>query len=221
MLYRRRGVDLPNPQLNFGETMKSKNVNKMFQYKYCWYMLTAVAGGALLFLIPAFYFLMQNYELFKTLAFDTQPHLIEHLEREVTWLKVFFSISFIFIACITLILSASMTKNLLAPLAKIEKHMRQLMLGKWNISDYQLTDDEDFRELGMTYDYFYRSLKANTSVELTLLSKLSIDPQNREAYAAWKQLISTKRSRLGIKDEIISIENVASLHAIDPKHRAS
>lgn len=196
-------------------------LNKSFQYKYSWYMLTAVAGGSLLFLIPAFYFISQNYQLFISLAFDTRPSLVQHLEREVTWLKAFMCASFLFISGTSLLFCFRMTRNLLSPLVSMEKHMHQLMLGQWNIPDFKIPEDDDFRELSMTYDYFYRSLKANAETELKLLEKLTIDPQNREAYAAWKQLMETKRSLLGIEMGFISNENVVELNGSDQKRRAS
>lgn len=223
MLYGRRVIE---PQRVQGPRPRKFILNKSFQYKYSWYMVTAVAGGALLFLLPSFYFINQNYELFKSLAYDTHPHLVEHLEREVTWLKIFLAASFSFLAVITLFLSVRMTKNLLSPLVSIEKHMHQLMLGQWHIPDYR-PEHDDFRELGMTYDYFYRALKANTETELKLLEKLTIDPQNREAYAAWKNMLATKRACLGLKDELITQDladltaTVASLSEFDQKRRVS
>lgn len=184
-------------------------------------MVTAVVGGAVLFLLPSFFFVNQNFDLFKSLAYDTQPNLIQHLEREVTWLRVFLSASFLFLTGVTLFLSIRMTRNLLSPLVKMEKHMHQLMLGQWDIPDFHVPEDDDFRDLSMTYDYFYRALKANTEMELKLLEKLSIDPQNREAYAAWKQLLGEKRARLGIKEEFITNENVVNLNEFDQKRRVS
>lgn len=218
MLYGRRVIE---PQ-RVPHSQRSRRfiLNKSFQYKYSWYMVTAFAGGALIFLLPAYYFITQNYELFRNLAFDTHPQLVEHMEREITWLRVFLGASFVFLAGITLFLSIRMTKNLLAPLVSMERHMHQLMLGHWHIPDYNLPED-DFRDLAMTYDYFYRALKANTEGELKLLEKLSIDPQNREAYAAWKHLLAEKRARLGVKEEFITNENVVSLNEFDQKRRVS
>ncbi|QDK46758.1 hypothetical protein DOM22_17145 [Bdellovibrio sp. ZAP7] len=184
-------------------------------------MITAFAGGALLFFIPAYYFISQNYELFKTLAYDTQPRLVEHLEREMVWLRVFLGASIIAITAVTLFLSIRMTKNLLAPLIRMEKHMHQLMLGQWHIDDYVIPEEDDFRDLSMTYDYFYRALKANTETELKLLEKLSIDPQNREAYAAWKHLLAEKRARLGFKEEFISNEVPTSLVELNSRRKVS
>ncbi|MBO9666643.1 MAG: hypothetical protein J7501_07490 [Bdellovibrio sp.] len=219
MLYGRRVIE---PQrVPHGDGRKRFILNKAFQYKYCWYMITAFVGGALLFFIPAYYFISQNYELFKTLAYDTQPRLVEHLEREMTWLKVFLGASVVAITAVTMFLSIRMTKNLLSPLIKMEKHMHQLMLGQWHIEDYHIPEDDDFRDLSMTYDYFYRALKANTETELKLLEKLSIDPQNREAYAAWKHLLSEKRSRLGFKEEFLVNDNVTEFAEVDRRRRVS
>ncbi|WP_413585314.1 hypothetical protein [Bdellovibrio sp. HCB274] len=219
MLYGRRVIE---PQrVPHGNGRKRFILNKAFQYKYSWYMITAFAGGALLFFIPAYYFISQNYELFKTLAYDTQPRLVEHLEREMVWLRVFMGASLVAIAGVTLFLSIRMTKNLLSPMIKMEQHMHQLMLGQWFIEDYVVPEEDDFRDLSMTYDYFYRALKANTETELKLLEKLSIDPQNREAYAAWKHLLAEKRARLGIKEEFISNDNVAELRTMEHRRRVS
>ena len=219
MLYGRRVIEPQRAQHR--ETAQKFILNKAFQYKYSWYMVTAVAGGCLLFLLPAFYFISQNYQIFTSLAYDTQPTLVAHLERETMWLKVFLAVSFVFIVATSLFLSIRMTKNLLAPLVKMERHMHQLMLGQWNIPDFKLPEDDDFRDLSMTYDYFHRALKANTESELKLLEKLTIDPQNREAYAAWVSLMNTQRARLGIEETFISNESVLQLSEFDQKRRAS
>jgi len=184
-------------------------------------MITAVAGGALLFLLPAYYFLQQNYHLFTSLAYDSAPTLLSHLDREVSWLQIFFVSSFFFITGMIFVLSIKMTRNILSPLIRMEKHLNQLMLGHWSIPDFKTHEKDDFRELSMTYDYFYRSLKANTEAEVKLLEKLAIDPQNREAYAAWKSLLHTKRSRLGIEETVEPTEIVANLIEFDQRRRAS
>lgn len=219
MLYGRRAL---TPQrVHQGNTSLRLVLEKRFQYKYTGFMVTAIVGGTALFLIPSFYFINQNYELFKTLAFDTHPYLVEHLEREISWLKFFLLASLTLMMGLTFLLSIKMTRNILAPLIQMEKHMHSLMLGHWHIPDYQIPEREDFRDLSLTYDYFYRSLKANTEAELKLLEKLSIDPQNREAYTAWRSLINEKRARLGLNEEFISNENVLSLNEFDQKRHVS
>lgn len=199
-------------------------LNKAFQLKYTWYLMTAVIGSLVLFFAPAYYFIQQNYQLFVSLAYDTQPALVSHLERELVWLAIFMVLSLGILSGLTMLIGLRMTKNVLAPLVQMEKHMKELMYGHWYIPDYKISNADDFRDLAITYDYFYRSLKANTETELKLIEKLSIDPQNREAYAAWKNLMLIKRSRLGIENSHeapIVIENVSSLSGAVRPRRAS
>jgi hypothetical protein len=196
-------------------------LDKGFQYKYTWYLVTSIVGGSILFLLPAFYFVNQNYNLFTSLAFDTHPQLLQHLEREINWLRVFLLTSFLIMGGTTFFISLRMTRNLLNPLLMMEKHMHNLILGQWHIPDYQTNQHGDFLGLSLTYDYFYRALKANTEAELKMLEKLNIDQQNREAYAAWKYLVDNKRARLGIKEAPLSNESVADLNEFDQKRHAS
>jgi len=181
--------------------------------------MTAVTGGALIFFAPAYYFISQNYDLFKALAYDNSPGLINHLEREVIWLAIFMALSLGLIAGLSLLIGAIVTKNLLAPLLQMEAHMKELMYGNWHIPDYKVAREDDFKDLAVTYDYFYRSLKANTEAELRLIEKLSIDQHNREAYAAWKNLILIKRSRLGIQDLPLEDFTVQPLSRKGPKFK--
>ena len=145
----------------------------------------------------AFYFLNQNFQLFTALAFDTHPGLVQHLEREVAWLRGFMAVSFVLIVLSTLVLTLRMTRKLIDPLVRMEKHMRKLTQGEWDVPDL-INQENDFNELLATYDYFYRSLKIMTESEMELLQKLHVDPANREAYAAWKTLLESKSKRLGV-----------------------
>jgi hypothetical protein len=181
--------------------------------------MTAVVGSAFLFFAPSYYFIQQNYKLFLSQANDTKPGLITHLERELVWMAVFMVLSLGVLLGMTLFIGLRMTKNVLAPLVQMESHMKELMYGHWYIPDYKIAQEDDFRDLSLTYDYFYRSLKVNTEAELKLIEKLSIDPQNREAYAAWKNLIMIKRSRLGIQDAPFEEFNVQPLSRQGPVFR--
>lgn len=214
MLYGKRIYESQTPQSHV-RTQKMI-LNKAFQYKYTLYLTTAVLGGISIFFAPIYYFINQNYTFFTNLAYDTHPALVTHLEREVIWLSVFMVVSLAFIAGMTLAIGLRMTKNLLSPLVQMEKHMKKLMYGHWHIPDYKISHEDDFRDLALTYDYFYRSLKANTEAELKLIEKLSIDPQNREAYAAWKNLIVIKRSLLGLQELPFEESNVQPLSRNGP-----
>jgi len=162
------------------------------------FLVCAMVGLAcLMFFLPTVYFLEQNYSVFRDIAFDLQPQLVRHLEREILWLKAFMALSVLVLVVITYMFISKITRNMMKTLVEMEEHMRLLLTGQWNIPHFESQNDEDIRELCMTYDYLYRSLKVNTEIELKLLEKINVDPHNREAYAAWKNLIELKRQRLG------------------------
>lgn len=216
MLYGRRKIHSQSMPL---QKRRKFILHRAFQYKYTWYLVTALGGCGLLFFLPSLWFIQQNYELIKNLAYDLSPHIVDHLEREVVWIKFFLSLSIVSVFAVSLVLGIRMTKTLIDPLIRLERHMRQLMLGHWGIAEYRISDDEDFRDLSLTYDYFHRTLKANTEAELKLLEKMTIDPQDRESYAAWKALIEIKQERLGI-DKPAIVHDVKKSGA-DSLHHAS
>ena len=194
MFYGRRRID---PGLVKNSRKRIWVLDRNFQLNYISYLTLAVSGASLLAFGAAYYFLNQNFQLFTSLAFDTHPGLVQHLEREVAWLRGFMTVSFVVIVLSTLFLTLRMTQKLIDPLVRMEKHMRKLTQGEWTIQDLP-NQDSDFNELLATYDYFYRSLKMMTLTEMELLQKLHVDPANREAYAAWRSLLESKSKRLGI-----------------------
>lgn len=194
MFYGRRRID---PGLVKNLRKRKWVLDRNFQLNYISYLTLSVSGASLLAFGTAFYFLNQNFQLFIALAFDTHPGLVQHLEREVAWLRIFMAVSLVVIIFSTLFLTLRMTRKLIDPLVSMEKHMRKLTQGEWNVPDL-INDQNDFNELLSTYDYFYRSLKIMTESEMGLLQKLHVDPANREAYAAWKSLLESKSKRLGV-----------------------
>ncbi len=194
MFYGRRRID---PGLVKNSRKRIWVLDRNFQLNYISYLTLAVSGASLLAFGAAYYFLNQNFQLFTSLAFDTHPGLVQHLEREVAWLRGFMTVSFVVIVLSTLFLTLRMTQKLIDPLVRMEKHMRKLTQGEWTIQDLP-NQDSDFNELLATYDYFYRSLKIMTLSEMELLQKLHVDPAHREAHAAWRSLLESKSKRLGV-----------------------
>lgn len=200
MIYGRRIIQ--HKPLDGFKSRRFRVLDESFQYKYALYLLAAVGGAALAFLIPTAYFLNQNYSLLKDLAYDYAPGLLDHLEREVMWLNMFMVISAASSLGFVFIISLKLTGRLIAPMQLMQRHLKKLSVGAWNTPDLTTRDMDDFKDVVSAYNYFYSSLKANTEAELKTLEKLSIDPDNREAYAAWKTLLMKKRQMLGIETKV-------------------
>jgi hypothetical protein len=173
----------------------------VFRLKYTAFLIATVFGTMALFLGVAFYEIHQNYELFKQLAYDTQPQMLADLEREMTQLGlfVFASLSAVFLFCF--VLGMKLTKGILGPLIHLEGHMKKITQGNWMSADFRFNTNEDMSELFDTYSYMYRSLRAHTEYEIKMLESLVIDPNNRESIAVQKNLVQQKRAQLGLPEE--------------------
>lgn len=183
---------------NLQKVRKFRIVNKAFQWKYTLFLLSAFFGSSVLFLGPVWYFLNQNYEFFYKIAYDTHPEILSHLDREIVWLGFYIGVTCFCTLVFTGWISIRMTEQIIGPLISMERHLRKATLGDWSSPDFRIRSTDDFRNLADAYSYFYRSLKANTENEIKVLEKLQIDPQNREAYAAWEYLVNSKKAQLGL-----------------------
>lgn len=196
MIYGRRVIENRH-RSHRRKGMRIPILNKSFQYKYTLFLLAAVGGAVLLFVGPAYYFMRQNYAIFINLAYDVSPGLIEHLEREVTWLTSFFIVAGLFTIGFCSYIGLKMTGNIVAPLMAMEKHVKTITTGDWTTPDFKTRELDEFKDLAIAYGYLYRSLKVHTEAELKTLESLAVDPNNREAWLAWQTLIQTKRKQLG------------------------
>jgi hypothetical protein len=190
----------------------------VFQRKYVYYLVMTMTGLALFFYIPTIYFLSQNYDLIAQLAYDTHPSLVESLEREVHWIWMFAGASLLVITGLSFWIALTLTQRLIEPVVAIEKHMRELVMGRWNVPDFN-PGYEEFKELTFTYEYLYRSLKTMTEEELKLLDQIVVDPHHREAWGTWIELVNLKRKRLGYS--VFNPALSASLAEADPLRRVS
>jgi hypothetical protein len=202
---------------------KQKSVRllyRAFQFKYTLYLLAAVAGSVAIFMMPTWYFINQNYEIFQRLAYDTQPQLLEHLEREKTWILFLFCFAEISTIAFSAWIGLRITTALVGPIWALERHMKKVTLGDWAAEDFRIRSTDDFRSLANTYSYLYRSIRAQTESEIKMLEKLVIDPKEHENYSTWKSLLDSKKQQLGWSDPMPSGSGAWTSSSL-PKRRAS
>ena len=175
-------------------------VDSQFQWKYTWYFNAFLIGSLLLFVLPSWYFLNQNYEIVNGIASKVAPQLIEHLQREQQWLIGFSIFSVFSLFVLTTWVSLKMTGNIVGPLISMERHMWKVTTGDWSANDFRIRAQDDFRELADAYSYLYRSLKAQSESELKLLQKINIDASQKRFFQCPCDLDRTqKKSAAGGK----------------------
>lgn len=231
MIYGRRFFEKSNtkvPAQETGQKFKYRKggvhlLYKNFQLKYTLYLLSAVAGAILIFTLPSWYFIQQNYEVFYKLAYDTQPQLLEHIEREVTWLGFFFGFSQLATIAFCFWLGLRITGSIIGPIWALERHMKKITLGDWAAEDFRIRAGDDFRSLANSYSYLYRSLRAQTEADIRMLEKMVIDPKDDETFSTWQSLLAVKRSQLGWPEGATQAidESAASIASSPPSRRAS
>lgn len=174
------------------------HLNKRFQSRYVTLLTVSLLVSSAVFLCAAFYFTQQNQAIFTNLAFEIYPSMAKHVERESQWLLILLALSLGAIGLSTMWIAKRMTSHLIYPLVEMEKHMRHLITGEWEKSGYRFSESKDFKDLSVTYDYLLNTLKSVTEQELELLSRMRLDPHDKETFHIWSELINQKRKRLGL-----------------------
>lgn len=174
-----------------------------FQWKYiaAFSMILLIAFSATT--LPLIYIYSKNYQVFEKLAFDLYPKLVENLYQEKNWIWIIYGLSLLSLAGFSAYFGIKFTNKILLPVHQIEDSLHKMMLGNWNEQIKFDESKEDFKSIKISYDYFQRALKANTEMELSLLQKIAVDPNNRDAFMAWKNLIEAKAVRIGLDPESI------------------
>lgn len=221
MFYGRRVLESHQWLYRSGPLKIVRVIDKSFQWKYTLYLTIAMASASFLFLGPAWYFVHENYQIFIQLADKEDPALFEHLQRESAWLLTFLILAGALIVGLSLFLGLRLTESLVGPFVSLQRHMRNASRGDFNQRDFKIRATDDFRALASTYGYLYKSLKAQAEQDLKWLEKITIDPNNRDALAAWQALVRTKQAQLGQTKEILPMLETDSSEStvVSPERR--
>lgn len=179
-------------------------LDRRFQMKVTLSLCLGMGGCLLAFLAPALYFIRQNYELFDKLARDVNPTFLSHLEREVRWLESFLLFGTLAVFGVCFYFGLRLTRHLLGPAREVEAQLRRMTEGDWSATPDRAVVREDDTGLLEVADYFSRSLRADAELELKILQSLTVDPGNRPAVVALKNLIEMKRRKLSLPTATMS-----------------
>ena len=165
-------------------------------------VIAASTLGMIAAVLPIYYFLDQNYRIFTDLAYQYSPGLLEHLERERIWVTSLLFSGFAGLTVFFLFLSFKFTNRIVGPLRVLRNHLRRLSRGCWYMSPVKIRDTDEFHDLIEAYNYFYESWRTHIRRDIELIKQIKIDPESREAYAAWRTLLEEKSMQLNLKTEL-------------------
>lgn len=192
----------------------SRYIDKEFQLKYSSVILSAAIVGILITIFPIYYFLNQNYEIFVELAYDQSPRILDYLEREKTWVTLLLVTGSSATLFFFWYLGLKLTSRIVGPIYIVRNHLQELARGNWSQAPIKIRTQDEFQELIECYNYFYESFRINLKKDLDLLQKFNIDPNNRDAYLAWKNLIEEKALQLNQTDLLIEKEISAVISSL-------
>ncbi len=145
---------------------------------------------------PAAYFLRQNYKTFESPAYNEEPALVDHLQRESPWLSGFLGVGFLLCFAIGLWVGLRLTQNLLSPLQRLNRHLQKIIEGEYTGNHMRYRSEEDFQQLYGTYNMLVSHFISETEKEIEQLAKLSIDPNDRESYMIVQNLLQLKKQKI-------------------------
>lgn len=184
-----------------------------FQWRYSFALGLAVGLTLLVFMGPFLYFLNQNFEIFRSLAIEYQPNLLEHMEREVQWITFIGFAGLVSAVSFSVIFGYKITASIIGPLFSIERHMKRVAQGHWDREDFRVRSTDEFKRLATTYSHCYRVLRNDIQEDLQTLehiASLSTSARNNEEIKfTVSKMIEAKRKKLGLSEDKISNEENA------------
>ncbi len=180
---------------------------------------------SMIFMIPFIYFLEQNYSIFLNLATQSKPSLLQYLEREIIWLRMFLIFAGIAtFACITFI-SYRMMKFLSTPFALTEEHFESMeKYQNWSLTPPRVFSEEMDQRFLAAYRRHHQYLNETLENDLKLLNSIKIIEMDRASQFAVESLKKNYHSRLGKlipKEEARVIEIFSKSSATDSSRRVS
>jgi methyl-accepting chemotaxis protein len=190
--------------------------------KFIFFSLTTSVGSLALFFVPLCLFLLNNYKIFKNLAFDVRPDIVVNLEQETFWLIMFALCSAVILVGIVIYITYNMARELTQPLQRVTAHMSKITHTSF-MKTLDVDETEPLSDFLKNYNSLIQSFQRDFKNELEHLRKIQVDPQNREAYKSWRFLIDSRERRLGREKsaEALSISSDVKSDGSDSERRAS
>lgn len=177
-------------------------IDKDFQLKYTFMGVTGAATGMLLAGVPILYLVNENYQIFFKLAMDSAPSLLSALEREQVLMNQFFVFVFLGLLIFFFLIGLKISARLVAPIKILQKHIRALSRGQFNVSSITIRESDEFHDLIENYNYLYRSLQLNLKLEVEKLHTVSKSVKDKYTHQILMDLIDEKSSQLNLDSNL-------------------
>lgn len=191
-------------------------VDQHFQLRYTRYVFTVAILSAFLFLLPMLFFTNQNYGLFIKLSDLMSPDLAKYLAKEQFQLNLIFALTLIAYGIFWFSLGKKITAKIAGPAKVLRNHIRQFGRGNYAQDVIRIREDDEFKDLINTYNYFVTLLKAQNERELETLRTVLSTITNPVAHELILALITEREMRLAQKPDDGRSEHTNFLSGEEP-----
>lgn len=179
-------------------------INKNFQLKYTGYLVASAILSALIVGGPVYYFLNQNYDIFLNLAYAVSPDIVVHLLQEKSWFMGFLIFSLMTLVIFHFYYGIRLTFRMVGPLVALKRHMNQVIKGYLYQKPLHIRQNDEFQDLIESYNYLYKTLRAQSSYDLKTLENIKFQVKDPKALDLIKKMIEEKT--LQITDPALKLE---------------
>ena len=131
-----------------------------------------------------------------------------HLEKEQSIGLVTLAVGSFIALAVACFLGMKMTGRFIAPLVLLQKHIYRISKGDLRQPELITRSTDENHELIWHYNYLYRSLQGSAREELKEMQKLDVDPNHREAWQLWINLMNKKADQMGLpRVDVVKFEN--------------
>ncbi|MFK8138861.1 MAG: hypothetical protein AB8E15_10910 [Bdellovibrionales bacterium] len=183
-------------------------IHPEFQIRHAIVLILACAVPALALVGLGTYFIYQNYSVFMEIAYRYSPDLLEHLEREQSFLLYFALVASLVLTGFTFLFSLRTSFRLIGPLYALENHLKRLIRGDLSQPDLKVREKDEYQELIDTYNYYYNSLQRQSEWELSQLKQLKLSPYAEDSKSRWRALTEYKAEQIGFDFDGSEIKSV-------------
>lgn len=174
----------------------SRFIDRDFQMKFTRYIFIVSILSSLVFLIPTMYFINQNYDIFIGLADTFAPDIANHIASERFGFNIVFPVLFLANIAFWLIYTKNMTAKIVGPAKILRNHLRLLTRGDYTLPPVQLRDDDEFKDLIQTYNYFYSLMRVQNEKELSDLKKVQAKVGDPISQGLLQKIIHEREQRV-------------------------
>jgi nitrogen fixation/metabolism regulation signal transduction histidine kinase len=176
----------------------SSFIDRNFQLRYTRRVLAIVVISSLVYAIPLFYLVNQNYNYLSRMAYRLAPNLAQHIDGE----QLVFNIAVFGVIISQWILLAvfgrKMTEKIMVPLKKLRNQLRLLTRGELSMQDVRIRRDDEFQDLISTYNYYYAGLQEQTRRDMMKLLKLRDSTKHPESLKELNSMIFERATQLNV-----------------------